>query len=137
MKKPTTAADRSTERGSRHRWLVALAAFGIPVAFLFSLTVVLVSALTDQVLVISRADLRSVEFGWPLVWVQQDQSSYDPPFPTHVALSSPWENPTSVSPGAVLVDALFVFAVVSAVVLLAVALVIALVRRRVGIRRTA
>ncbi|MET0953303.1 MAG: hypothetical protein ABWX57_08435 [Aeromicrobium sp.] len=125
-----------TERGSQPRRLVALAAFGIPVAFLFSLTVVLVTALTDQVLVSSRADLRGVEFGWPLVWVQQDQSSYDPPFPTHLGLSSPWEHPTSVSSGAVLVDVLFVF-VVSAVVLLAAALTIALVRRRVGISGTA
>jgi hypothetical protein len=127
--------DPGTERGSHHRWLV-VAALGIPVAFFFSLTVVLVTALTDQVLVSSRAYLRSVEFGWPLVWVQQDQSLYDPPFPTHVGLSSPWENPTSVSLSALLVDVLFVFAVVSAVVLLAAALRIALVRRRVGIRRT-
>ena len=87
----TTIEDTTeTERVSQHRGLVALAAFGIPVAFLFSLTVVLVSALTDQVVVIRRVHLRSVEFGWPLVWVQQDQSSYDPSFPTHVALSSPW-----------------------------------------------
>lgn len=101
------------------------------------MTVVLVTALTDQVLVSSRADQRSVEFGWPLVWVQQDQSSYDPPFPTHLGLSSPWEHPTSISLGAVLVDVLFVFAVVSAVVLPAAALTVALVRRRVDIRRTA
>ena len=125
-----------TERGPRHRWLAALAAFGIPVAFLFSLTVVLVTALTDQVLASRKADLRSVDFGWPLVWVHQDQSSYDPPFPTQLSLSSPWENPTSVSLGAVLADVLFVFAV-SAVVLLAAVLMITRVRRRVGIRRTA
>ena len=106
-------------------------------AFLFSMTVVLVTALTDRVLVSSKADQRSVEFGWPLVWVQQDQSSYDPSFPTRVVLSSPWENPSSVYVGAVLVDVLFVFAVVSAVVVIAVALMIALVRRRGGIRRTA
>ena len=126
-----------TQRGSRHRWLVALTAFGIPMAFVFSLTVVLVTALTDQVLASRKADLRSVDFGWPLVWVHQDQSSYDPPFPTHLGLSSPWENPTSVSLGAVLVDVLFVFAAVSAVVLLAAALMFTRVRRRVGIRRAA
>lgn len=106
-------------------------------AFLFSMTVVLVTALTDQVLASRKADLRSVDFGWPLVWVHQDQSSYDPPFPTHLGLSSPWENPTSVSLGAVMVDVLFVFAVVSAVVLLAAALMFTRVRRRVGVRRTA
>ena len=66
--------------------------------------------------------------------VRQDQSSYGPPLLTHLGLSSPWENPTSVSLGAVLVDVLVVFAVVSAVVLLAAALMIALVRRRAGIR---
>ena len=125
-----------TERGPRHRWLAALAAFGIPVAFLFSLTVVLVTALTDRILVTSKADLRSVEFGWPLGWVHQDQSAYDPPFPTHLGLSSPWENPTSVSLGAVLVDVLFVFAV-SAVVLLAAVLMVTRVRRRVGASGTA
>ena len=101
------------------------------------MTVVLVTAFTDQVLVSSKADQRSVEFGWPLVWVHQDQSWYDPPFPTHVGLSSPWEHPTSVSVGALLVDVLFVFAVVSAVVLLAAALMITLERRRVGARSTA
>jgi hypothetical protein len=132
-----TDDDMETEPGSQYRWLIALAAFGILAAFVFSLTVVLVSVLSDQVLVSSKADLRRVEFGWPLVWVHQDQSSYDPSFPTHLSLASPWENPTSVSLGAVLTDVLFVFAVASAVVLLAAALMIALVRRRVGIRRTA
>lgn len=132
----TLIEEATTECGSQHRWLVALAVFGIPVALLFSMAVVLVTALTHQVLVSSRADLRSVEFGWPLVWVQQDQSSYDPPFPTQLSLSSPWENPTSVSLGAVLADVLFVFAV-SAVVLLAAVLMVTRVRRRLGARGTA
>ena len=79
---------------------------------------------------------RWLVFGWPLVWVQQDHSSYEPPLPMRLGLSSPWENPTSVSLGSVLVDVLVVFAVLSAVVLLAAALMIALVRRRADIRIT-
>jgi len=119
-----------TERRSPHRWLLALVAFGTPGAFLFSLTVVLVAAMNDQVLVSSRLDLKSVDLGWPLVWIHQDQSSSDPPFPTHRGVLSPWENPTRLSLDSFLVNALVVFAAVAVGVVLTAALVVTLVRLR-------
>ena len=99
------------------------------------MTVVLATAMNDQVLVSSRAELKTVDLGWPLEWVHQDQSSYDPPFPTHVGLSSPWENPTSVSGTAFLVDALIVFAVVAVVGLLLCAFSVALWGQIRSVRR--
>jgi len=126
---PTEDAGES-ERGSRHRWLIALVAFGTPAALLFSLTMALVVAMNDHVLVSDRAGLKSVDLGWPLVWIHQDQSSSDPPFPTHVGVLSPWEHPTGLSLDAFLVDALAVFVAVGSGALLVGALVAALVRRR-------
>jgi len=99
------------------------------VAFLFSLTLVLVTAMKDQVLVRSRADLASVDLGWPLVWVHQDLSAHNPPLPAKLGFSSVWENPTSLSWGALAVNVLGVFAVVSLVVGLTAAFVLTLRRR--------
>lgn len=129
----TTAEVAEAEHVSKSHWLVVLAAFGVPAAFLFSLIVVVASALSGEVLVDNRADLHSVDFGWPIAWVHQDQSSLDPPLPFALGFTSPWEHPTTVSPGTFLVDVLVVFAVVGVLVLLTAALVIALVR---GLRST-
>lgn len=49
--------------------------------------------------------MRSMELGLPLTWVQQDQSSLDPPgYPWTGQLLSPWEHPVSVSWTALAVD---------------------------------
>ena len=121
----TTEEATTTARRSRHRW-PAFAAFGTFVTFLFSLAVVLVTAMKDQVLVSSRADLASVDLGWPLVWVHQDLSSHDPPLPARLGFLSVWENPTSVSWIALVADVLIVFAACSVVVTLTAALVVLL-----------
>ena len=127
----TTTQESTAIRGSQHRWR-AFAAFGIFVASLFSLAVVLVTAMRDQVLVSSRADLASVDLGWPIVWVHQDLSAHDPPLPAQLGFDSPWENPTSVSWGALVVDVLVVFAAVSLVVVLTTALTVILRGRSAG-----
>ena len=121
----------TTEGGTQHRRR-AIAAFGVFVAFLFSLTVVLVTAMTDQALVRSRADLARIELGWPLDWVRQDQSSLEPPLPAKLGFSSLWENPTDVSWAAFLADVLIVFAATGVVVALAAALILVRARRARG-----
>jgi len=116
------------ERVSKSHWLVVLAAFGVPAAFLFSLGVVVLSALSGEVMVGNRAELHRIDFGWPIAWVQQDQSSMDPAFPWAQSFNSPWERPTMVSPVAFLVDVLVVFAAVGVLSLLTAALVVAIGR---------
>ena len=130
----TTEESTATVRGSQHRWR-AFAAFGTFLAFLFSLTVVLVTAMRDQVLVSSRADLASVDLGWPIVWVHQDMSAHDPPLPARLGFDSPWENPTNVSWGALVLDVLVVFAAVSLVVVLTTALTVILRSRSAATTR--
>lgn len=114
------------------RWLVEFVLIAIPVALVFSTTAVIFIAMKDRVLVRTEADLSRVEFGWPFAWLQQDQSGYGLALPPNRGVTSPLDNPTSLSLGPFLVDVLIVFAVVMAVVL-PVALVIASVRRRLGI----
>lgn len=80
-------------------------------------------------LVATRAGMRSVDLGWPLVWVHQDQSSLDPPLPHSMALVSPWEDPASIAWAALVVNVLIVFTVVVVGGLLLRFLVVALTRR--------
>jgi hypothetical protein len=130
----TTEVPESAQVSTSH-WLVVLAAFGVPAAFLFSLGVVVSSALSGGVVVDRRADLRRIDFGWPIAWVHQDQTSTDPPLPRALGFSSPWEHPTTVSPLAFVVDVLVVLAAVCLLVLLTAALVVAIaqgLRRRPG-----
>jgi hypothetical protein len=126
-----TMSEEATKaaRRSQPLWR-AFAAFGIFVIFLFSLAVVLVTAMKDEVLVRSRADLASVDLGWPLVWAHQDLSSHDPPLPAQLGFDSPWENPTSVSWGALAVDVLVVFAAISVVVVALTAALMVILRGR-------
>lgn len=50
-------------------------------------------------------------FGYPLDWLAQNQTTLDPPFPARLSPASPWENPTSVAFGPLLVDVLVVYVV--------------------------
>ncbi len=95
---------------------------------LFSVIMVLALAMTDSDVVKTRADQRSIDLGRPFVWLHQDQSGYDPPLPTHLGLSSPWENPTSLSGPGLLLNVLLVFASTALVVMLLWALIRPLVR---------
>ena len=69
-------------------------------SWLFSLvvgTVLLISTLFFPTQVDSRQDMHSVAHGFPLVFVLQDISSYDPPdFPISFPFISPWENPVTL-----------------------------------------
>jgi hypothetical protein len=70
------------------------------------------AAIVDHATVDSRAGLRSVSFGWPFNWLNQDLTAMSPPFPIELSADSPWENPTSVALGAFVVDFLVVYAIV-------------------------
>ncbi|WP_328830020.1 hypothetical protein [Nocardioides acrostichi] len=54
-----------------------------------SVGLVLAAAVADGQVVATRAAQRSVDLGWPLGWVHQDQSALDPPLPARLSLASP------------------------------------------------
>jgi len=114
-------AELRTRRG--RRWIPILVAFGTLPVLLFSLVVVVALAVTDSDVVKTRADQRSIDVGRPFVWLHQDQKGYDPPLPTNLGPSSPWENPTNVSGAGLLLNVMVVFAsTASALTLLGAAL---------------
>lgn len=94
----------------RRRWLVKRAAFETIPAVALSIGVVLAPALGDTELIATRMGQRSVDLGWPFVWIHQDQSSLDQPLPYRFGLSSPWEHPTVVSAVAFTGNVVIVFA---------------------------
>jgi hypothetical protein len=112
-----------------NRWLVVATAFWTIPAFALSLGILVAAALRDSDPVATRAGLRSVDLGWPLVWVHQDQSSLDPPLPSRLGLASPLEHPTHLAGAAFLGNLLIGFTVVLVVGLLMIALAVALARR--------
>jgi hypothetical protein len=58
---------------------------------------VLLSPFFSKSVVNDYDDLKSAAFGFPFPFVNQDLSSYDPPFPYVMSFSSPWENPVSIN----------------------------------------
>ncbi|WP_248580941.1 hypothetical protein [Nocardioides sp. InS609-2] len=67
------------------------------------------SVLLDRVTVASGEALGHLGFGFPMTWLVQDQSALSPPYPTDLSPASPWENPTSVAIGPLVVDALVAY----------------------------
>ncbi|ETI70507.1 hypothetical protein BAVI_02124 [Neobacillus vireti LMG 21834] len=66
--------------------------------FLIANFLVLLSPFFSKSSVSNYDDLKNAAFGFPYPFVNQDLSSYDPPFPYVMSISSPWENPTSINP---------------------------------------
>ncbi len=98
--------DRSGDVSARTRWREA---WGLAGLALVAVLVALVAALNDFATVTGREALGRVMFGYPLNWLAQNQTTLDPPFPATVSPASPWENPTSVAFGPLLVDVLAVY----------------------------
>jgi hypothetical protein len=88
-------------------WQWVVAAVLVPIAGV----VAVFAAFSDHAAVASGVGLRSVSFGWPLDWLTQDQTTFSPPVPIELSAASPWENPTSVSLGAFVIDFLVVYAI--------------------------
>ena len=103
----------------RRAWPSMLAALAI------SAVVVLGSPFLRPATVADRAGQRDVAWGSPVAWVHQDQTSLSPSLPTHTGLLSPWQHPTTVSVGGLLVDLVVFLAVAFA----ALALLLLVVRR--------
>jgi hypothetical protein len=78
------------------------------VALLLSGTFVL-GSLFLSIRVETRQDLSQVRLGWPLTFVIQDQSKYEPPLPWWVRFYSPLEVPTWVSLPQLVLSVLLVF----------------------------
>ncbi|RHW43397.1 hypothetical protein D1B31_01675 [Neobacillus notoginsengisoli] len=52
----------------------------------------------------NNEDLKNTVFGLPFPFLIQDQSSYVPPFPYEMSMSSPWENPTTIKPVSLIIS---------------------------------
>ncbi|MDR6121219.1 hypothetical protein QFZ87_000816 [Bacillus sp. SLBN-46] len=65
--------------------------------FLIATLFVLLSPLFSKSTVSNSEELKHVAFGLPFHFVNQDLSSFDPPFPYVMSMSSPWENPISIN----------------------------------------
>ncbi len=64
---------------------------------LLALAVVIGAVFLDSTTVTSNADQADLAFGLPLAWVEQDQSSLEPPFPAEASVLSPNEYPTRIA----------------------------------------
>lgn len=72
-------------------------ALGGLVLVVLTLAVVVGSVFLGSTTVTSKADQAGLAFGLPLAWVEQDQSSLDPPYPAEATFQSPNEHPTSIA----------------------------------------
>jgi hypothetical protein len=80
------------------------------ISFVIALGVVLGTAFFHGDRVSSRAEVTHLEYGFPISWITQDQSTFvQPPYPsTTIGVGSPWHNPTGFSLGAFLLDIVIV-----------------------------
>ena len=66
-------------------------------AVIAAIVLVFVIGFTQYIPVESRQGLRRAEFGWPLSWLAQDLTIYDPPFPSRVTSTAPQEALTKIN----------------------------------------
>lgn len=64
---------------------------------LIATLLVLLSPFFCKSSVSNSEELKHAAFGLPLSFVNQDLSSFNPPFPYVMSMSSPWENPISIN----------------------------------------
>lgn len=65
------------------------------VIFVISLFIVLATLSVPQT-VYTKEDMSALKLGYPIHFVTQDVSHFDPPLPWKYSFSSPWENPAKV-----------------------------------------
>lgn len=114
---PVVTFDRRPAASRRRMWALTTAGA--------SVTLVLASPLLDHEPVESPADQGDVALGLPLAWLHQDQGALDPPLPGQAGFASPWEHPSTVSPGLLILDV----AIVAAALVTVLALVMLMIRR--------
>lgn len=49
------------------------------------------------VMVESKSEMHSMQFGFPIPFVRQDLSALDPPLPRKISIGSMWEHPTKIN----------------------------------------
>ncbi|HDH31516.1 MAG TPA: hypothetical protein ENH26_01940 [Candidatus Wolfebacteria bacterium] len=59
--------------------------------------VIVIGTLSIPKTVYDKEDMGAMKFGYPIAFVTQDLTRYDPPFPWKWSFSSPWENPSDIS----------------------------------------
>ena len=80
-----------------------------------SLIIVIGTLLIPQT-VHDKGDMGAMEFGYPIAFVTQDLTHYDPPFPWKYSFSSLWENPSDISWFNFLFSYLIIFLIIGFVV---------------------
>lgn len=84
---------------------------GTHLVLLLLSTCLVVASLQIPTTVHDRSDMESIQLGYPIRFVIQDNSRFDPPsFPWQYQLVSPWESPTELKPFAFLGSVLIVLA---------------------------
>lgn len=73
--------------------------------------IIVIGTLSIPETVNNKEDMRAMEFGYPISFITQDLSRYDPPFPWEYSFSSPWENPFKISWGNFLLSYLIIFSI--------------------------
>jgi hypothetical protein len=79
--------------------LLALS-IAIPASLVFGAVVAAATVWEGHAVAHSHHELKHLEFGYPLKWVDQNQSQYSPGrYPDTVPFESPMESPINVHPG--------------------------------------
>lgn len=75
--------------------------------------VILLGTLSIPKTVYNKKDMGAIKLGYPISFITQDVTKYDPPFPWKYSFESPWENPFEISWFNFLASYLIIFLVVS------------------------
>ena len=99
---PESAAGEAERYAAKETAMWKLS-IGTHLVFVLLSTCLVVASLWIPTTVHDRSDMKSIQLGYPIRFVIQDVSRYDPPsFPWQYRIVSPWENPTKLKPLALL-----------------------------------
>ena len=63
----------------------------------FVALIILIGTLAIPKTVYNKKDMEAVKLGYPIHFITQDVTKYDPPFPWRYSFESPWESPFKIS----------------------------------------
>ena len=79
--------------------------------------IIVIGTLSISKTVYNKEDMKAMEFGYPISFITQNLTRYDPPFPWKYSFSSPWENSFKISWGNFLLSYLIIFFITTSVVI--------------------